>query len=129
MILVTCAIITNSDAKVLATQRSERMSLPLKWEFPGGKMEKGESHQDTVLREVREELNIEIAIKAQLTEVVHHYPEFSITLFPFICEHTGGQICLSEHRQYLWLSSDNLLDLDWAAADIPAYLRTLKKCE
>ncbi|WP_251795780.1 MULTISPECIES: NUDIX domain-containing protein [unclassified Arenibacter] len=65
-IIVTCAII-ESENQVLVVQRSENMKLPLKWEFPGGKIEKGESEQDCLIREIREELNIEIELMKRLT--------------------------------------------------------------
>lgn len=129
MILVTCAIIINSSSEVLVTQRSAMMSLPHKWEFPGGKVEQGEKYEETIFREIKEELDIQISVNAPLLPVIHHYPNFSITLFPFICDYTGGVIKLAEHAQYLWLKPDNLLDLDWAEADIPVarqYLQTLK---
>ncbi len=102
----------------------------MKWEFPGGKVELGESHDKTVIREIREELNIQIDVKHELLPVIHNYSNFSITLFPFICNYLSGTIKLVEHAQYRWLSPNNLLDLDWAAADIPVvqqYLNTLNK--
>lgn len=128
MTLVTCAIIENSKGQVLATQRSEAMSLPMKWEFPGGKVEQNETYAQTVLREVKEELSIEIRVKKQLQEVVYHYPGFSITLIPFICEYLSGQTKLQEHQAFVWLTPNQLLDMDWAAADIPVvqqYLSSL----
>ena len=82
MIIVSCAIIEDRDGNVLATQRSPTMSLPLKWEFPGGKVESNENPEQAIMREIVEELNIEIEIKAQLEEVVHEYPTFSIKRDP-----------------------------------------------
>jgi len=128
MILVACAIIENSEKLVLVTQRSETMSLPLKWEFPGGKVEANESYAETAVREIKEELNIDISVKTKLKEVIYHYPNFSITLIPFVCDNIQGEIILHEHYAFRWLSPNNLLDLDWAAADIPIvqqYLDTL----
>lgn len=104
------------------------MSLPLKWEFPGGKVEQNENYEQTVIREIKEELNISIQIKQQLNPEIHHYPTFSITLIPFICNYLAGEIVLLEHAAYHWLKPENLLDLEWAAADIPVvhqYLKTL----
>ena len=119
MIDVTCAIIVNQAKQVLITQRSATMKLPFKWEFPGGKVESGESPEACVVREIKEELNLDINPGMTLQLSIHHYPEFSINLIPFICEIMGGEIILSEHTQYLWLDPAELLNLDWAEADIP----------
>lgn len=117
-ILVTCAIITKG-AKILAVQRSKTMTLPLKWEFPGGKIEHNESYENCIKREVKEELNIDIKPVARLMPHNHTYEHISIRLIPFLAEYTGGEIRLSEHHQYKWFSKDQLKNLDWAAADIP----------
>ncbi len=116
---VTCAIIEHNN-KVLVTQRSEKMALPLNWEFPGGKIEKGETAEDCLIREILEELNINIKITKQLNSNTHQYSEDKvIKLIPFICELTGGEIKLTEHANFLWLSKSELIKLDWAEADIP----------
>lgn len=131
MINVSCAIIENENKEVLVTQRSDLMKLPLKWEFPGGKIEKNETAEACLLREIKEELNLEIIIKHThtLVPVEHSYAEFSIRLIPFICFIESGEIKLAEHANYLWLQSNELLALDWAEADIPIlknYLQALK---
>jgi len=115
---VTCAIISFND-KTLVVQRDENMKLPLKWEFPGGKIEKGESEQDCVKREIKEELNIEIELISRLNPSKFDYPNFSIKLIPFTANYIKGDIKLTEHKQYLLLNKDNLKNLDWAQADIP----------
>jgi 8-oxo-dGTP diphosphatase len=118
MIQVVCAII-EKDFKTLVVQRSELMSLPLKWEFPGGKIEQGESEEECIKREIKEELNIEISVQKRLTPSIFHYPNISIELIPFIAELVGGDIVLKEHAAYLYCSKDKLINLDWAEADIP----------
>ncbi|MBI5739105.1 MAG: (deoxy)nucleoside triphosphate pyrophosphohydrolase [Nitrospirae bacterium] len=115
---VACAIIER-EGKVLCTQRSETMSLPLKWEFPGGKINEGESPEECLKRELAEELGIEVTIGAPLPVSSHRYPEFSITLYPFICKITSGEIVLHEHADVSWLPPEELQDLDWAEADGP----------
>lgn len=128
MITVACAIILNDENQILVTQRSEKMALPLKWEFPGGKVEQNERHTQTIIREIKEELNIEILIKQELTPVQYQYPGFEIKLIPFICTHTAGEIQLLEHTAHKWVTAANLPDLDWASADVPVvqqYLNTL----
>lgn len=115
---VACAIIEH-DGKILAVQRSERMNLPLKWEFPGGKIKQGESPEQCVVREVSEELNVRITVGPSLPSVSHDYPDFSVTLYPFICSVVSGEITLHEHKALLWLSSPELWSLDWVVADFP----------
>jgi 8-oxo-dGTP diphosphatase len=119
MIIVSCAIIIKNN-KILAAQRSETMSLPLKWEFPGGKVEEEERHEDCLKREIREELGLEIEIVQDLPSNIHQYPnKETIKLIPFICRITGGALELREHGQALWLKKEKLLSLDWAEADLP----------
>ncbi|GGE25471.1 (deoxy)nucleoside triphosphate pyrophosphohydrolase [Psychroflexus planctonicus] len=115
---VTCALVC-LNGKTLVVQRSEKMKLPLKWEFPGGKIENGESAEDCVKREIWEELNIEIELISKLSHSNFDYPNFSIELIPFIARYVDGDIKLSEHKQYLLLEKVELNDLDWAEADIP----------
>lgn len=117
-IAVACAIIM-INGKVLVVQRSEKMSLPLKWEFPGGKIEKDETEEECIIREIKEELNLEIEISKRLSSSLFDYPNFSIELIPFLARQTGGQIMLNEHSDYKYLENDELLNLDWAEADIP----------
>ncbi|HXY55524.1 MAG TPA: (deoxy)nucleoside triphosphate pyrophosphohydrolase [Nitrospirota bacterium] len=126
---VACAIIEQNE-KILAVQRSERMNLPLKWEFPGGKIHRGERPEHCVVREVAEELNLQIEIVRPLPTVSHDYPNFSVILYPFICAIVSGEISLHEHKAHLWMSPIELPSLDWVAADFPmiaAYLNQRKK--
>lgn len=118
LIQVTCAII-RFDERILAVQRSESMSLPLKWEFPGGKIEPNESQEECIKREIREEISIEIDIVQRLNPTTHNYPTFSIDLIPFLANHTLGEIALKEHKRYLLLNKEELSQLDWADADLP----------
>ena len=115
---VTCAII-HFDHKVLAVQRSELMSLPLKWEFPGGKIEPGENEEACIKREIFEELNIHIKIERKLTPVLHHYPNIKINLIPFIAEYVSGDLILKEHSDHVLVDKEELYRLDWAEADLP----------
>jgi len=126
MIEVTCAIIIDENGLVLATQRSEQMKMPLKWEFPGGKVEAGESLEECLKREIQEELGILVAVGEQLLDHTHHYPDFSIRLIPFICKITSGSIELKEHLKYGWLRAEDLPELDWAEADVPILNHYLK---
>lgn len=126
---VACAIIEHKG-KILAVQRSGRLSLPLKWEFPGGKIHQGESPETCVVREVSEELDIHIAVVRSLSLVSHDYPDFTVKLHPFICAIVSGDIILRDHEAMLWLLPWELPTLDWVAADfqiIRAYLEELGK--
>lgn len=118
MLEVTCAIIFKEN-HVLIAQRSANMKLPLKWEFPGGKVERGESKAACLAREIKEELNLEITIGEGLTDIMHYYPEFSLRLYPFICTYHSGELTAMEHAQVKWEKIANLMAYDWAAADVP----------
>ncbi len=129
MIKVTCAIIEQKDTPlVLCAQRSEQMKLPLKWEFPGGKVEEGETLEACLKREIQEELAVEIEVIEKMASHNHAYQANKvIELIPFRCRILTGQIQLREHKQILWLKKEALLRLDWAEADVPIvrnYIRT-----
>jgi 8-oxo-dGTP diphosphatase len=115
---VACAIIENGG-KVLCAQRSESMSLPLKWEFPGGKIDGGESPEECLRRELVEEMGISVRVGKSLAPSTHQYPTFAVTLYPFICSIESGDIVLYEHAIIAWLLPEQLNTLDWAKADLP----------
>ena len=118
MLDVTCAIIFFDD-KILVTQRSATMNLPLKWEFPGGKLEANENEVDCIRREIKEEINIEIEIVEKLPNSIYDYGSFKINLIPFVAKYVSGEIKLVEHADYKLLKSNELQHLDWANADWP----------
>lgn len=115
---VACAII-KKDGLILATQRSASMSLPLKWEFPGGKLEAGESPEICLQRELLEELGITVRVGERLEPITHQYPTFTVTLYPFLCDGLQGSMVLHEHSASCWLAPHELPTLDWAEADWP----------
>jgi len=125
VITVVCAVI-KINGKVLATQRSQNMSLPLKWEFPGGKLEENEDEISCIKREIKEELNIEIDVKNQISNSIYDYGTFKINLIPFIADYISGDILLLEHKDYKLLDNTELLNLDWAEADKPIVEEFLK---
>lgn len=125
-ISVACAIIER-DSLVLAAQRSETMNMPLKWEFPGGKIHEGESPEACLVRELLEELNVTVAVKYRLKPVTWDYDDFSVTLHPFVCEITEGDIILHEHKAVKWLAPAELPSLDWAEADFPVISEYLSR--
>ncbi len=124
---VSCAIIERNGL-VLAARRSEAMVMPGKWEFPGGKVKRGEDPADCLLRELVEEMGIGIAIKRTLAVSTHAYPTFTVTLHPFVCTIVSGEITLSDHDAVAWLPPEELTALDWCEADPPviaAYRQSL----
>lgn len=130
MIDVACAIIVDPEGRILVTQRSAMMKLPLKIEFPGGKVEQGETPSTCLVREIKEELNLDIRVIFGMPVIEHAYPDISIRLIPFVCEVAGSRIILREHKAYHWLDANELWGLDWAEADIPVmenYLNSIKK--
>ncbi|MFB9291916.1 (deoxy)nucleoside triphosphate pyrophosphohydrolase [Persicitalea jodogahamensis] len=116
LVRVPCAIIER-NGRVLAAQRSAGGSLPMKWEFPGGKLEADETEEEGLIREIREELCVEIRIGEKLPVTDRDDIWRTIRLVPFVCELTSEEIILTEHEQILWLSPGELPELDWAEAD------------
>lgn len=119
-IQVVAAVIIH-DGKILCVQRGESKFpyISKKYEFPGGKIEIGESKEESIKREIIEELNMEINIVSEFLSVTHQYPDFQITMHSFLCSCETPSLILNEHIDFKWLKKDNLSDLDWAAADIP----------
>ena len=115
---VACAII-EQEGTVLAAQRSASMTLPLKWEFPGGKIEAGESPEECLHRELGEELGISVHIGVAIPPATHSYPDFTVTLYPFTCRLAGGTLTMHEHHDLKWIGLQRMPELDWAAADLP----------
>ncbi len=117
---VVAAIVIN-DGEILCVQRGENKLAYLseKFEFPGGKLEKDETLDQALAREMREELNMDINIEKLFLTVEHCYPDFKIIMHSFICQVTNRDLIMTEHLQALWLKASELYTLDWAAADIP----------
>jgi 8-oxo-dGTP diphosphatase len=115
---VACALIER-DGLVLAAQRSATMNLPLKWEFPGGKLEAGESAEECLRRELVEEMGVTVTVRRPLPLHTHTYDTFTVTLYPFICSIELQTITLHEHSAMVWLALHELHALDWLEADRP----------
>jgi 8-oxo-dGTP diphosphatase len=126
MLDVACAIILRTDGTVLAARRGPTMRLPGLWEFPGGKVEPGESAGEALIREIGEELGVGIRLLRALATVEHDYPDFSIRLHPWICEIERGEPVPVEHAELRWLDADSLPSLEWAEADLPVVEALLK---
>ena len=117
MIDVTCAIIRNEDNNVLIVQRDEKTDHPFKWEFPGGKTTGEESDEDCIIREISEELSIDIVICGRLEPVEYDYGKKQIRLIPFICDTLEELPLMSEHIAFKWLPEEKLPEVDFCEAD------------
>jgi 8-oxo-dGTP diphosphatase len=109
-----------SKGKVLCVQRGPGGSLPGMWEFPGGKIEPGESPQDALKREIHEELRCDIAVGDEVTKTRHEYDFGVVHLTTFYCALMSGEPQLVEHAELVWNEPRDLRNLNWAPADIPA---------
>ncbi|MDX8365251.1 (deoxy)nucleoside triphosphate pyrophosphohydrolase [Cytobacillus sp. IB215665] len=107
------------DGKFLCAQRGKGRVLPFKWEFPGGKIEEGESPQQALQREIYEELQCEIEVGDQIELTVYEYDFGIVHLRTFYCKLVEGEPILTEHVIIKWLQCDELENLDWAPADLP----------
>ena len=118
IVVVAAVIIT--DQKILCVQRNKNRHeyISYKYEFPGGKVEKGETLLDALRREIQEELKLDIRIDRHFLTVEHAYPDFSITLHSFLCSCATRDLTLTEHIDARWMPVDLIATLDWAEADI-----------
>ncbi|MCB0646931.1 MAG: (deoxy)nucleoside triphosphate pyrophosphohydrolase [Saprospiraceae bacterium] len=117
-IKVCCAIIVQ-DGKVLAAKRGPQMAMSGYWEFPGGKVMDGEEYEDCLIREIKEELDIDIVQLKYFTTHLHPYADFIIELIAFTCIPTQKDFVLAEHEAAGYFDHENLKKLEWAPADIP----------
>lgn len=118
MINVVAAIIRNKNGKILITQRNLQKAQGGLWEFPGGKVELGETREYAIVREIKEELDIDIRVDGYLDEKVFHYPEKDINLIAMKCSKIYGNIKLLEHEDYKWVTNLELDNYEFAPADM-----------
>lgn len=109
------------EDQVLCVQRPKNKLhyISEKFEFPGGKIEEGETREEALHRELIEELNLSTKIESFYLTVIHEYPDFELTMHSFTCEVESKELTLHEHIDQKWLTIKELTKLDWAAADIP----------
>lgn len=119
---VVGAVIVRGNA-VLAAQRGHSMVLPLTWEFPGGKIEPGESSVQALAREIAEELNCEVEVGDEIVTAEHAYDFAVVRLQTFYAKLISGEPTANEHAQLKWIPVDELQTLEWAPADLPTVRR------
>lgn len=113
---VVAAIIRDSKNQFFATQRGSGDWKDY-WEFPGGKIEAGETPEDALKREILEELDTKISIERLIDTVEWDYPKFHLTMHCFLCRVESGSLVLKEHEAAKWLSKDDLYNVNWLPAD------------
>ena len=112
---VVAAIILDSD-RILATQRGYGKWRGW-WEFPGGKVQVGESREDALVREIKEELDATLVIDRFYTTVDYDYPDFHLTMHCYLCHIPDGHYTLNEHSEALWLTANTINSVQWLPAD------------
>lgn len=115
-ITVSAAVIHQNN-KIFATQRGYGVFKD-GWEFPGGKLEQGETPEQALVREIREELDTEIEVGGLIETVEYDYPEFHLTMYCFWCTIREGNLTLKEHEAARWLRQDELDSVEWLPADL-----------
>lgn len=116
VIEVVAAIIHDEEGRIFATQRGYG---PMKdgWEFPGGKMESGETPEDALKREIWEELETRIEVEQLFETIDYDYPDFHLTMHCYICKVESGKLTLKEHEAARWLTKEQLSSINWLPAD------------
>ena len=120
------AAIIQHEGEVFATQRGYG-EFKDGWEFPGGKMETGETPQQALKREIMEELDTEITVGELLTTVEYDYPKFHLKMHCFLCTVASGKLTLKEHEAAKWLKKENIDSVDWLQADLIVVEKLKKK--
>lgn len=113
---VVAAIIQNNNT-ILATRRGYGEFINM-WEFPGGKVELGETREDALIREINEELSIQIIVIKLINTIKYDYPDFHLIMHCYLCEQIEGTLTLNEHKDAKWINKSELYDLNWLPADI-----------
>ena len=113
------AAIIQKENKILATKRGYSEFINM-WEFPGGKIESGETKEQALVREIKEELNIEISVDKFAIDIEYQYPNFYLFMSCFMCSIKEGSIEFLEHNDGKWITKEELNTLNWLPADIDA---------
>ena len=131
MITVVAALIKKNNKYLIARRSTGSEDVLGKWEFPGGKVEPGESEEHAIEREIKEEFEMDIEAIRFLTNNVCEYPSKIIDLRLYECKYISGEFCLHDHSEYKYVKKDNIIDYDLCPADIPLakYVKEMRKCK
>lgn len=119
MINVVAALIYDNEKVLIAKRSTGDFNVFGKWEFPGGKVESGETEEQAIEREIKEEFELEIKANKYITNNICKYPTKTVNLKLYDCTFISGEFNLHDHSEYLWVNPDELLKYDLAPADIP----------
>ncbi len=125
---VSCALIRKGKL-LLACQRGEATDHPHLWEFPGGKIEVGETEEQCIIREINEELGVTVRVLSRLNPVDHDYPTKKIRLIPFLCDIAKGRVESREHEACRWFCFNEYQKLNWSEADLLVILKNISLIE
>lgn len=126
MINVVAAVIKNEEGKILIAKRNLKKSQGGLWEFPGGKIEPNESREAAIIREIKEELTIDINVESYIGEKIFNYPDKDVNLIALECKIVNGNIKLLEHEDARWIDISGLDNFEFAPADM-FIVKTLRK--
>ncbi len=119
---VVCAVIYDDNDNIFITQRKGDQFNGL-WEFPGGKIENGETAKNALVREIKEELDVEVVVDRLFDIVEYDYPDFHLSMECYLCRINHNHFVLKEHLDAKWLNYDTLDSVDWLPADIAVILK------
>jgi 8-oxo-dGTP diphosphatase len=125
-IKVVGAVSFNDKEEILCALRSPNMSLPNLWEFPGGKIEEGERPEESLIREIQEELGCKVEVYELIEDVVHEYPNVIVNLLTYKTKIVEGIPTAKEHAELKWVPLKELRSLEWAPADMPTVDKLLE---
>ena len=123
------AAVIEHDGKILCMERDQGKYdyVSFKWEFPGGKIEQGETKEEALARELREEMEMSVEIKKHFLDVYHEYPDFTINMYSYLCEAKNTEFKMNVHHDFVWLEKNQIEKLDWAAADLPIVKKIIEE--
>lgn len=115
------------DGKILCMQRDKGKFdyVSYKWEFPGGKIEEGETKEEALKRELREEMEMDVDITEHFLDISHEYADFTMNMYCFKCKAKSEEFVMNVHHDFKWLPLSEIASLDWAPADLPAVKKLL----